>query len=645
MIFRIIFTGLLFSNLNYGFCETERHQKYFEKILINEELLTANTLRFDFSYDQIISAEDAINKTPVIVLGEFSDLELAFVTPIKYTVTRNGALIYSAQPEDFKFRSIGIVKSIDRNLSYSELYINGPMLKLGDKIHWHYYKNRKYHSDKGNWKTDLRLSTITKHFEYQLIVPSTINAQIESQGNVQMGRAQNALGDTVWRYAGTSPYVEESKEIGHSPYDDDGPAIFISTYLNWKDIGNEYLSGEAAAMREGLSHQQLLDIVGEAKTDRAIANNAYRWIQTNLSYDATYISFENLLRPRDIDKVFSTRVADCKEMVMVLKAVLSAKGIASQTVGVHTRSFRSPTIPSFAFNHVIVYVPSIDMYIDPSNTAMSFGLLSRIVYRDKVLKFGENQLETIQTPIENSVIDSVEHINIQDDGLVTSELRVTSTGDRSSWLVDSLGAQPQSKKSYSNLIKKSFSRANVEAASINTTDFRQTGGGVSLFVRNEFLDKFPTDNKFRTFLSSFPTGTGFGNVYLQMPIYQSTPRQSAIICGYSHLAKETVTYNLPEKYRFNPPITAKLAISNDIFKYEREIVVVKPNVIKVLRQLTAYSTKLICPASDYAAWLEFARKIIKDYYDFPMQIGEGIRYMFDSGIDGMLKNEVVIEAQ
>ena len=70
-------------------------------------------------------------------------------------------------------------------------------------------------------------------------------------------------------------------------------------------------------------------------------------------------------------------MGDCKDHTTLLQALLAVKGIASTPVLINSGdAYTLPEVPAVdIFNHVINYVPSLDLYADSTARYTSFGLL------------------------------------------------------------------------------------------------------------------------------------------------------------------------------------------------------------------------------------------------------------------------------
>ena len=79
--------------------------------------------------------------------------------------------------------------------------------------------------------------------------------------------------------------------------------------------------------------------------------------------------------PNDPETVLARRYGDCKDAATLLMALLAAKAIEGEAALVNTApAYGLNEVPTVGtFNHVIVYLPQLDLYADP--TVPSSGML------------------------------------------------------------------------------------------------------------------------------------------------------------------------------------------------------------------------------------------------------------------------------
>lgn len=127
------------------------------------------------------------------------------------------------------------------------------------------------------------------------------------------------------------------------------------------------------------------DIVGDASDERAKAERIFNWVVKNIRYvgigfaDGGYVS-------QPAADVIRARYGDCKAHATVLKSLLAAQDIEADFTLVNSGAdYTISTAATPTFDHAIVYLPKLDVYLDPTDPMTSFGTLPVALYGKPVL--------------------------------------------------------------------------------------------------------------------------------------------------------------------------------------------------------------------------------------------------------------------
>jgi len=102
----------------------------------------------------------------------------------------------------------------------------------------------------------------------------------------------------------------------------------------------------------------------------------YDWVSKHIRYVAVFLG-NGGYEPHEATKILENGYGDCKDHVVLLEALLKAKGIASVPVLIDSGNrYRTPeTATPAAFNHVLSYLPEFDLYADSTPGMAPFGIL------------------------------------------------------------------------------------------------------------------------------------------------------------------------------------------------------------------------------------------------------------------------------
>jgi transglutaminase-like putative cysteine protease len=227
----------------------------------------------------------------------------------------------------------------------------------------------------GLWET---FSVFTPYDDARvtLTAPANLPMQVEQRG-VQGGttpRIRDGLARWEWQYRRSEPLSAQNWSAAPWEY---SPGIMASTYRDWAQVAQAYQrkGGEAAAVTPQI--QALADELTRGITDRREqAAVLYRWVSQNIRYVAVYLG-NGGLEPNPAQSILDNHYGDCKDHVVILEALLAARGIESTPVLIGAGG--GPTLPAIPllgrFNHAITYLPEFDLYLDSTTAYARFGQL------------------------------------------------------------------------------------------------------------------------------------------------------------------------------------------------------------------------------------------------------------------------------
>lgn len=177
-----------------------------------------------------------------------------------------------------------------------------------------------------------------------------------------------------WHYSRSVPMKEQNLTAHSWTF---SPTIMASTYREWAQVAKAYQLKAGAAAKVTPAIQALADKITAGISDRREQAEAlYRWVAQNIRYVAVYLG-NGGLEPHSSQSILDNHYGDCKDHVVILEALLSAKGIESSPVLIGMDE--GPILPKVPlidrFNHVITYVPEFNLYMDSTNPWARFGQL------------------------------------------------------------------------------------------------------------------------------------------------------------------------------------------------------------------------------------------------------------------------------
>jgi tetratricopeptide (TPR) repeat protein len=145
--------------------------------------------------------------------------------------------------------------------------------------------------------------------------------------------------------------------------------LHLSTYQNWEQVGRYYsgLVRDQLVPNEELkrSVETILKGVDRSNTAKVVAA-IYDFVVMNTRYVALEFGIHGF-KPYRVDRVLARRFGDCKDKASLIHAMLNVARVPSNLVLLRMRRLGAlhPEVASLAaFNHAIVYVPKLDLFLD-----------------------------------------------------------------------------------------------------------------------------------------------------------------------------------------------------------------------------------------------------------------------------------------
>src|SRR5262249_39611597 len=133
--------------------------------------------------------------------------------------------------------------------------------------------------------------------------------------------------------------------------------------------------------------------------------------------------------PHAASEVLTNLYGDCKDHVTLLQALLKAKGIDSTVAIIDAGDdFTVSKVATLQqFNHVITYIPDMNLYLDSTARYTPFGVLPFPDADKTVLLSGTGKLD--HTPwSDETTFRTVTTLKVHDDGSADGETKIAAAG-------------------------------------------------------------------------------------------------------------------------------------------------------------------------------------------------------------------------
>jgi transglutaminase-like putative cysteine protease len=263
--------------------------------------------------------------------------------------------------------------------------------------------------------------------------PAAVWAQVDARQLTETANMENnGRRHLAWSYVNKVPL--KNKRRDYSVFDEDKtPGFAFSTFKSYAEIAEAY--GARATPKAAVTEQVRAlanEIAKDQKTQRDTARAMYDWVATKITYAGNCIGTGAVV-PHDIDFILKNKMGDCKDHATLLQALLAAKNIQSTQALINAgTSYSLPKVPVVSrVNHVINYVPALDLFLDSTSSTTPFGMLP-LSSQDKPVLLVDGSRAGLKTPAALAGTNAQTmktRIKINDDGSVTGDVGVTLKGE------------------------------------------------------------------------------------------------------------------------------------------------------------------------------------------------------------------------
>lgn len=179
----------------------------------------------------------------------------------------------------------------------------------------------------------------------------------------------------VWRFHNDSPKKPEPGAVAEY---EDLPRVEVSSLSDYAQVAKIYakLFRDKTDVTPEIS--ALADkVTAGARDHRTQAKLLYEWVAGHIEY-VNIVLGAGGFQPHKAVEVLKNGYGDCKDHVMLLQALLAAKGIKSSAVLIRAgiNQYKLPSAASpFLFDHLISYVPELKIYLDSTARYAPFDVL------------------------------------------------------------------------------------------------------------------------------------------------------------------------------------------------------------------------------------------------------------------------------
>ncbi|MBV6441575.1 MAG: DUF3857 domain-containing protein [Haliscomenobacteraceae bacterium CHB4] len=403
------------------------------------------------------------------------------------------------------------------------------------------------------------------------------------------------------------PYAPSAYEIlpqvllSPSVFKADG---YTGSMASWKEFGQ--FQYELAKGRDELSpalKAKVRELTADSKTGSEKIAALYRYLQENTRYVSIQLGIGGW-QPFDAQYVEKNKYGDCKALSNFMKALLKEAGINSCPAIVKAGdSFYdiSEDFTTSAFNHVILYIPSEETWLECTSDDFPPNYLGNFTAGRKVLLVTEQGGKIASTPALSAAANTADNhteIVVTPDGKAAIRVRSNLSGALHEWyryMANNLPPEELNKKMQEqNPIPQAY------FTQLQVQPFKETPG-----VRIEYamdVPQFGSKAGKRLFLPINPV-----NAFRDVPP-ANDKRIHPVEVKNGYVEQDTIILHLPEGYSVESIPAENTTLTNEFGAYSMQIVR-REKTLQLVRRLEINPIRM--PAGRYGEWRNFCRDIAK----------------------------------
>jgi len=271
---------------------------------------------------------------------------------------------------------------------------------------------------------------------YTVSVPADVPFHFETR---EFDHQDELIKDRVMHYFHSPKVVAPAREVTVLGQFDRLPRFAVSTFRDWDAFGKAYASvllphakatpaiaAFAAKLTEGQEDQQ------------EQARLLYGWVRDNIRHIPIPLE-ESKPAPHDAEQILTNRYGDDKDHVVLLYALLAARGIAAEFVLLNSSDDGTIADPPNLrpMNHLILFLPKFKTYVDSTLRVAPFGILAFGEIGKPAIHLGGSGLahRDIPMPPSNATLSEMKtDMTMGADGQVTGTTTTTARGAFGIWL-------------------------------------------------------------------------------------------------------------------------------------------------------------------------------------------------------------------
>jgi hypothetical protein len=372
----------------------EEKKDYSQESFVIEKVLT----RFRFETDGTgrketiarvrVQSEAGVEQWGQVVFGYNSANERVEI-PYVRVLKKDGSVV-TAPADSVQDLSAPIEREAPVYTDYRQKHITVPGLRPGEVLEYDVATVIHTALAPGQFWTefDFDKNNIVLDEELEVDIPKGRSIKLKVKPGMEP-KTTEENGRRIYRW--TSSHLEreddaknkdkdkdKKKRKKHKP-EDDVPAVQLTTFASWEDVGRWYASLDHDRRQPTPEIRAKADeLTRGLTTDMDKVEALYDYVAKNFRYVSLSLGLGRY-QPHAAADVLHNQYGDCKDKHTLLSSLLEAKGMHPSSVLINSSRKLDPEIPSPSqFDHVITLLPlgKEEVWMDTTTEVAPFRLLS-----------------------------------------------------------------------------------------------------------------------------------------------------------------------------------------------------------------------------------------------------------------------------
>ena len=398
-----------------------------------------------------------------------------------YTSTADGVR-HDVQPE--QIRDVQEARSFDAPMfqDIQEKVIVFPAVEPGARVHLAYRKTQKQPIVPGEF-SDFTPPDLAPTRNFRLIydLPADKPLYADARGFTTQ-RPVTRDGRTRYEYRYDKAHFSRL-ERGSIAYVSYGDRLMVSTFPDYAAFAATYRESAADSGKSDAAITRLAQqLTAHDRTPRDQAKTLYDWVRRNVRYVAINVG-RGAVVPHSASAILANRYGDCKDHVALYGALLDAVGVRNEPALISSGTiYTLPSVPGYGvINHVITWLPDLQLYADSTASNVEFGFLPSLdMNRPTVLVDQGVLAHTPATALMTRRTDL--SIKVEPDGSASFTYRMEDAGPFAEQTRASLRTQTPAQREES--IEAELRSANLRGtATLATSDLTVADGPLTITMK------------------------------------------------------------------------------------------------------------------------------------------------------------------